>query len=337
MRSAVHNLIIKVDKAINDEIKMGKKTLYINGEYDIYRNKKIAAEVVSVPTKLKGVVLYGKREGHPTYHGKKDKDGKYYPTSYQQSYVTMKDQPINIRKGDTVYFHYLTLSDYNYVGKDEDGMELYLCPYDNVFCYVRNKEISMVNGWVAISPYNDESYEEVEIDVLDPFQRKIGTNTIRVKQSESGIIYDTNDKAVFRHGIVVHRGKAPDNLNYEVAVGDRVIYSDHSEFKNTIEGTEYFLMRLHDIVGVYRGRTIEPIGDYVLMDATERAQSKLILPDKYKRKPNTANVIGVGAFVSEIRKSQHVQYHEASAYYVPVGDVRLCFIPQQDIYLTIER
>lgn len=132
------------------------------------------------------------------------------------------------------------------------------------------------------------------------------------------------------------RGHAPDNKEYDIGVGDKVIYSDHSEFKNKIEGEEYYLMRLHDVVAVYRDSHIIPIGDYVLMDATEKAQSKLILPDKYKIKPNTASVLEVGSFVDEIRKSQRVQYKESEAYYVQVEKTRLCFIPQQDIYLTIE-
>lgn len=182
MRAPIHNLVIKVDKELKDEIQMGNQTLFLNGEYDLYRNKKIKAEVVSVPVKLNGVVLYADREGSPPYHGKKDRDGNYYPTPYQHSYTTMLNQPILVKEGDMVYFHYLTLSDHNFMGKDEEGMLYYLCPYDNLFCYIRDGKISMVNGWIAVSAYLDESYEDVEVDVVDVFQRKIGTNTLRVKR-----------------------------------------------------------------------------------------------------------------------------------------------------------
>lgn len=332
MKATMHSVIVKVDKRINDEISMGKTKLYLNGEYDLYKNIKICGEVVSSPKKLNGTVLYGKREGFPPYSGKKDKMGNYNPTPHQHEYVTMVDSPIETKSGDTVYFHYLTLSASTYLGRDDEGLELYRCAYDQIFCIVREGEIRMVNGWVAVTPLQDDSYQEVEIDELDIFNRKIGTRTERVKMNESGIIYDMNDEPIFRHGTLSMRGVAPDHKDYEVAVGDTLIYSDFSEFKNTIEGKEYYLMKLWDVVAVYKGVEILPIGDYVLLDATEAPQTKLILPDKYNRKADTGGVLSVGTGVEDIQPLQTVHFHGSRAFYVPVGEKRLCFITYQNIW-----
>ena len=163
MKSIVHDLIVKVSSRLVEEIDMGKTKLYLAADYDIYRNTKITAEGVSVPKSLKGVVLYSNNEGFPAYHGKKDAKGKYYPTNHQRSYTTMLDQPIEVKDGDTAYFHYLTLSDNNYLGKDEEGFELYRCGYDNLFCYVREGKIHMVNGWVAVTPLKDEDFDSEKV------------------------------------------------------------------------------------------------------------------------------------------------------------------------------
>lgn len=332
MRASYHDLIIKVDQRLIDEIKMGKQKLYLEATYDMYRNTKIKAEVVSVPKRLKGVVLYSETEGFPPYHGRKDQMGNYYPTHHEREYVTMDSQPIEVKEGDSVYFHYLTLQEHNFLGKDEDGMELYKCSYDQLFCYVRDGVVNLVNGWMAVSPLKDDSYQEVEIDELDIFNRKTGTRKLDVKMTDTGIIYDTNNEPVFRHGVIAMRGTAPDMKDYDIRVGDTIIYSDWSEFKNTIEGQEYYMMRLYDAVAVYRDGKIIPVGHYVLLDATEHSESKLILPEKYKRKPDTGGVLSVGAFVTELRPLDSVRFYEKEAYYVPVGDRRLCFIKEQHIW-----
>jgi co-chaperonin GroES (HSP10) len=332
MKATVHDVIVRVESRLVEEINMGKTKLYFDPTYDMNRNTKIKGEVVSVPHKLKGTVLYSETEGFPPYHGKKDAEGKYYPTPHQRSYITMEGMPIEIKQGDIAYFHYLTLSDHNYLGKDEEGWELYKCAYDQLFGYVRDKKFHLVNGWIAVSPLKDETYQEIEIDELNAFNQKTGTRKLDVKMTDSGIIYDTNNKPVFRHGVVAMRSNAADGKDYRVAVGDTVIYSDWSEFKNTIEGVEYYMMRLHDVVAAYRDNKIVPIGYYVLMDATEHSNSKLILPEKYKRKPESASVLAIGSFVEELQPADDVRFDEKEAYYVPVENKRLCFIKYQYIW-----
>lgn len=335
MRSIIHQVIIKVDSRLVDEISMGKTKLYLEATYDIYKNTKIKGEVVSVPHKLNGTVLYSETEGYPPYHGKKDNEGKYYPTNHQTTFITMESQEVKIKVGDTAYFHYLTLSEHNYLGKADDGGELYKCAYDQLFGYVREKNFHLVNGWIAVLPIQDDSFEEIEIPEVNIFQHQTGTRKIRVKQS-GGIIYDMNEEAVFRHGKIAMVSPPADNKDYQVAVGDTIIYSDWSEFKNKIEGVEYFMMRLHDVVARYRDGKIEPVGYYCLMDATD-VVSKLIIPDKYKKKADEATIIDVGSFVDEIQPLDGVRFYDKEAYYVPVEDKKLCFIKSQYIWGIQER
>ncbi|MDX1628599.1 MAG: hypothetical protein R3345_07860 [Fulvivirga sp.] len=332
MQTKYHDLIVKVDKRLVESIKMGQTQLKLAADFDIYKNTKITAEVVSVPHKLKGIVLYGEDEGFPPYQGRFTSDGKRYPTIHQRKYITMENQPIDIEVGDTVYFHYLTLSDHNYVGKDRDGMELYKCGYDQVFCYVRDGQINMVNGYIAVSALKDDSYEEIEIDKLDTMGKKVGTKKIEVKMTEGGIIYDMDNKPVFRHGKISHIGKSPDLRNYEVSKGSTIVYSDWSEFKNTIEGTEYYIMKVFDVVAFYQNNQLVPSGFYCSVSVESDRESKLILPKKYKKKNNVATILKTGSFVQGLQAGQHVYVLRSEVYTVPIEGEKISFLKEQYVW-----
>jgi co-chaperonin GroES (HSP10) len=303
--SVVHEVIVKVDQRLVDEIKTGKTTLFKDPSYDVYKNTKICAEVVAVPVKLKGTVLYEEDPGFPQPQGRKDRMGNYTQTTHQRSFKTLEGTDIRVRVGDKIYFHYLTLTDQNYLGKDPDGMELYKCGYEQIFCYVRDEEVvqdrdhktifttlTMLNGWVAVKPYFDESYEPVEIPELDLMGNDTGkTRTLRVKQSESGIIYDMNEKPMYRHGEIWSLTMpSPDGKDYGLAAGDKIVYNHNMEFKNTIEGEDYYIMKLWNIVGKYVDNSLVPVGDRVLIDTLQLKESRIIIPDHLKPKPHDATI-----------------------------------------------
>ena len=116
----------------------------------------------------------------------------------------------------------------------------------------------MLNGYIAVEPAHDEGYEQVSVPEVTVYGNRTGQDRImRVKQSGSGIIYDIDEKPIFRHGILRHRGIPNDGQEYNVGAGDKIIYTDFSEFKNTIEGKEYYIMKLWDILGVYKRVTVK--------------------------------------------------------------------------------
>jgi co-chaperonin GroES (HSP10) len=300
-KAGINWVVVKVDERLQTTIKGESLELVLDPTYEVQKNTKIKAEVVMVPSKVGASVLYEDHQGYPLPARRTD-EGRRYPNRNLSRMVTVKDPTPEIAEGDTIYFHYLSLIDNNYIGK-EDGMELYRVAYDQVFCRVRNGEITMLNGFVAVTAKWDETYEDIS------FEDEMGIRQdLRVKQTKTGIIYDINEEQVFRHGKLEHRGSSPDGKDYNVFPGDKIIYTDFSEFKNKIEDVEYYIMKLWDIVAVYRKNTMEPMADYVFIDVTPVGSSGLIIPDKYQRPADEGKVLAVGTEVKEIKKDREVRF-----------------------------
>ena len=345
-----HTVILKVDDRLIREIKTEKLILSKDPTYDIYKNTKIKAEVVAIPDRLVGNVLYEDSPGFPLPMGKFNrKTGEPYATHYRPKFITMEGATIQVSPGDHVYFHYLTLSPHNFLGKDTEGMELYKCRYDQLFCVIIEsrsddsertdcpQRIQMLNGYMAIEPYYDDSYEDIEIPDLDMFGRDNGkVRKLKVKQ-KNGIVYDMTEKPLYRHGKISSiTSPSPDGKDYGIGVGDKIVYTHFSEFKNTIEGVEYFIMKIWNTVGVYREGKLIPVGDRVLMDVTPAEQkSKLFLPDKYKVRDDEAIILDIGSHVNEVKKGDKVRFHYSETYFLQLENFRGAFLKENQIIFKI--
>jgi len=333
MKAGINWVLVKVDGRLKEDISMGSQKLYLDPTYDIYRHTKITAEVIAVPERLAGTVLYEKSIGHPQPARNDPETGRRYPIKFQPEMATSADVTPEIRKGDIVYFHYLSLSKDHFMGKDGD-MEIYKVGYQQLFCRVRDGVIYMLNGIIAVEAAWDESYEDVEFPDISITGHKTGSmRKLKVKQTGDGIIYDIDEKPVYRHGTVAHRGKAPDGVDYPYTTGDKVIYTDFSEFKNTIEGTEYYIMKLWDVIAVYDGGTIMPINEYVIIDAVALKPSILIIPEKYKKESDEGVVVAVGPQVNEVEVGNTVKYNLANIMYIDMDGFKGAFLLQRQIYM----
>ena len=90
--------IIKVESAVLDEIEYGILRLKKDTSYDLYRNLRIAGQVVDADSRNRPSVLFEDSPGFPL------------PVNRRVArYITADVMESGVRAGDTAYFNYLTL------------------------------------------------------------------------------------------------------------------------------------------------------------------------------------------------------------------------------------
>ena len=140
-----------------------------------------------------------------------------------------------VQVGDTVYFHYLSVH-------NEDNCiygNFYRIPYQWVFCTVRNNDIKAIGGWNFLEQVVEEQFDKENID----------GKTIEVVRSSSGLITSVTKKKSTKYAILKYKGTAlRGQEELKASIGDKVILNRHSNFKNTIEGKEYYTVKSEDIL-----------------------------------------------------------------------------------------
>lgn len=331
IKSGINKVLVKVNDRLVREIEMGAKNLILDPSYDVYRNTKITAKVVSVPETIASTVLYEEYVGFP-YPTRVDDTGKRHPIDFTPKMAVNEGPPL-VEPGDTIYFHYLSLSKNNYLCQSDDGLDVYMIGYEQIFCRVRKGIIKMLNGFIAVTPFWDDGYEDVEFPAVSVTGDLTGeTRKLRVKQSKGGIIYDINETPLFRTGTLEMKSDAPDKKDYIVDVGDRIIYTDFSEFKNTIEGKEYYIMKLWSIVAVYKRNSMVPMMDYVLIDVTPAKKSFLIIPEKYKRAPDEGVVLSKGSEVEELEVGDTVKFSLHNKMFIDIDGLKGTFVREKEVF-----
>jgi co-chaperonin GroES (HSP10) len=175
-------------------------------------------------------------------------DPEFNPTQYARIYGRViavpdgkayNEESIEIEKdvqvGDIIYFHYLTTS-------DETNCiygNYYKVPYYWIFCVVRSGNILPIGGWTLCETVVEEEFNTVEVD-----GQKIEAIT-----SASGLVISINKKPSTKFARLSHIGKplvGADEL--KVSQGAMVLLNKNSNFKNTVEGKEYYTVRQVDIL-----------------------------------------------------------------------------------------
>lgn len=143
-----------------------------------------------------------------------------------------------VKAGDKVYFHYNSLSEDNMV-PGHPG--LWVVEYDSVFCSVRNGDIIMIGSRVLAEPVYDDDIIEIEVD---GFKHK-------AKITPSGLVKQLDPGYNLNKARMSHIG-SPLIGDPEVPVkpGDIFYYIKNADFKNNIEGKEYFVMMQDEILAV---------------------------------------------------------------------------------------
>lgn len=144
----------------------------------------------------------------------------------------------DVRVGDRIYFHYNALKEDNML---PDHKGLWVIQYDQVFCTVRSGEIIMIAGRILAEPMFDD--DVVEIDVNGHKQK--------AKLTASGLVKEINPEHSLKKAKLAHIGN-PQVGDDPVPIekGQIFYYIKNGDFKNEIEGKEYFVMYQEDILAV---------------------------------------------------------------------------------------
>lgn len=352
MRSGNNMVIVKVDRETNDLIETNivdhegnKVELILDTSFDKLKHARISGEVVAVPDCLRdpGMIYYENSPGSPrpaTYrsHEKvlrmmaslsaigRDKAGSLYrPVLFEPDYETICGKEVEVRIGDKIWFHYLCISDNNYIGRADDGMKMYKVYYDQIFGRKSTDGIVMMNGYVMVKPFFGDDFKEVECD-----GKKINAKTEVLAGVE--IVTETVEKPKYLHGILYNIGKpVGKDTRLTCHKGDHIVFTPSSEFTNKIEGDEYYIMRQWDIMAKDTVDGYVPVGNYVsIVPDTYKHKGLIILLEDYYPIANTGVVKCLGENAGEeIREGDRVGYNNAAVSHVNVeGTV---FIREEDI------
>jgi co-chaperonin GroES (HSP10) len=152
----------------------------------------------------------------------------------QHHYLSLIQQKVEI--GDTVYFHFNSVSEDTKVQLSVYDKPSYLVHLENVFAILRNGKIIMYADRVFCEPVFDDDIVTLE-------------DGMKVKKSKSGIITQINVSHNMKRAILSHIGYPLKGRNKtEVEPGDKVYYEKDADFENEIEGKVYFCMIQDDIL-----------------------------------------------------------------------------------------
>lgn len=281
--------------------------LIINPNWKPTHHVRICGEVIAVPTYLTGRdnPLYEKYPGSPKPMAYRSHDDinqrlsvmpKHYRDTAQVPYMCGKYVPDfqthfgvdpEIKEGDLAYFHYNSLlNEDNFLYQEPSGDLVYLIHYSNLFCYVRQGNIRMLNAYVLVSQYRDEEEQEI----------KVGGSFIFGKL-KGNLVTEIGSKPKYLTGIVEHIGAGIGDDVRQTVPGALVVFRPSSEFINTIENNSFYAMKQWDLLAewlsdseikdvqeqailnnvVIEFNKIIPIGDYVMISPDDQPVSKTLV------------------------------------------------------------
>lgn len=210
MQPLYDNLLVKVASETNDKMKVGSLELFIpQGRFLTNQDG------APVQAQTKGVVVQ-------------------IPLGLYECAHIMPEAKV----GDTVYFHYNSISKDSLAisGYGEDIV--YRIPYSMIFCVVREGCIIPIGSRVFCEPYYDKDVKEIEHEGV----------TMKVRE-KNGIIIETNASHDLTKAKLAHIG-SPNVGAKKLACssGDIVWYEKDADFPNEIEGKKLFVMKQEDLI-----------------------------------------------------------------------------------------
>lgn len=171
-----------------------------------------------------------------------------------------------LQVGDRVYFHYQATGFAKREYKDGDGglrtvmdfankvgKGLFLVWYRDLFCFVRDGRIVMLNGNVLVSPSKGVGWEKKGALYVNG-GRKVNTGVLACGYGGPGL------------------------------EGREVWYADHNDFMNVIEGVEYAVMKEWDLVAFRDGDRWEALDDWCLLQPLDFTVGYATVGASYLRK-----------------------------------------------------
>lgn len=231
------------------------------------KNVRTSGVVVGAPSRLNERTLYEKYCGSPKYSPyisheiikdavlrmpekmrKNYGRNMYYPGNPVESYQKQKNNP-EIQVGDTIHFEYsCLLDDMAYFDEDSRG-EIYIIPYQAIYCYERNGKRTMVNGWVFCESVTIEKFSEHIIFINNKPQQNVG-KIAHCSPFLDNFCPQQGDTCLFLKTLFTIKDWDEVSNSYEIS-------------GYLIDGKIYYPMRIWEIVAVEKDGKWETVNDYV--------------------------------------------------------------------------
>lgn len=322
------------------------------------RNVRTSGVVVAAPSNLDKIILYERYAGKPAYSpyisheiikdavlkmppkmAKNYGRNMYYPGNPVESYQKQVNNP-EILPGDIVHFEYTSLlSDLAFFDEDSRG-EIYIVPYQAIYCYERNGKMTMVNGWVFVESVTIEKFSEHIILINNKPQQNVG-KIAHCSPFLDNFCPKQGDTCLFLKTLFTVKEWDQVNNSFEVSgylINDKI----------------YYPMRSWEIVAVEKEGQWQTVNDFVTIKPETindiEAGGKVISTINYDPKAPVQNFKAGQIFIpessntfrkeSKIRKygfgncnGQRVAYGKSS-YYLFMDELDLLFIHKSDIWGT---
>jgi hypothetical protein len=268
------------------------------------KNVRTSGIVVGAPSKLSPVSLYEKYEGTPKYAPwinheiikdailrmppkMRNRYGRnmYYPGNPVESFQKQPNIP-EMQPGDTVHFEYSSLLAQDaYFDEDSRG-EIYKIPYQSIYCYVRNGQTVMVNGWVFVESVTVERFSEHIIFINNKPQQNVGKVAF-CSPFLDNFVPKPGDTCLFLRTLFSVKDWDAVNNSFEISgylVGDKI----------------YYPMKQWEIVAIDKAGVWETVNDFVTV------------------KPETiAGISGVDTII--YNPNVPIQPHKPGQIFIPQG------------------
>lgn len=326
-KTTANKVVVRVRKTHNDTMSItgvdGKDVdLWFQTDFNKYDHVVINAKVVAVPDHVHSAPVETTYMSTPVA---KSPSGKL---AEDQEFTDVGETSIDIRPNDTIYFHYLGINETAYLDTDSNLYKYYWVPVDSIFCTVRKGKILPQNGYVFVEEAFEEGVEDIKIE-----ERGI-TRTVKGKVSDSGIVYSIGEKCIALEGVVAHVGY--DIGNYEVTYkkGDRVLYKKSNEFRNNIEGKDYFVMKQKEIFATFNSSQIIPTFTYIIVEDKNRKDREthngIFIGGKNRK--DEGIIESIGSSVTQIEPGDKVRFCNGTLNYMELEGKDILLIREEDVY-----
>lgn len=399
MKTVADYVLVRVASELNDFLGVikdenGKDVkLVINPNWQPTRHARICGEVIAVPEYLSGMdsPLYEHYPGSPKPTVYRGHDAinrqmemtppKYRTTTkipyvcgrYTPQHQTHFGTPVETKVKDVVYFHYLSLlREENFLYREKEGSLVYRIHYSQIFCFVRDGEMTMLNAFVLVVPYYEESSQKIDV----AGQQITG-------KMKGDLVVELGDKPRYLTGMVCHIGEGIGPDKRTTIPGTLILFRPSSEFRNVIEGCDFYVMKHFDILCEFLSdaeiehtkqlaareniiiefNKVIAVGDYVMIQPDDQPVSKSLVTHVYdpaatfqrfdkgdifipagvlsQEKKKKFHRYGIGTVVlqGELCKKNFVGRKvafEKSAYYLWCDEFKIVFVRYGDIYGTLD-
>lgn len=136
-----------------------------------------------------------------------------------------KRNDVKVEKGDKIYFHHFVVQDDCKINHEEQ--ELYICDYESVYCMVKDGKIEMMEDYILVAPITEDESK---------------------CKTASGIWIKIEPDKIYLYGKIKHINPFYESIGLKE--GQNIFFTKNSEYKITVEGTEYYRMKIEDIACV---------------------------------------------------------------------------------------